>query len=984
MVDNDPVPAWSTLRRGDLQSLLVGNALLALAYFLSAEAGLLFALAHGSVSLVWPPAGIALAALVVWGPRVLPGVAVGALAANLSNGDSWPFALATALGNPAEALVGALLLTKVLRFRCAMERVRDIIGLTFLAAPASAVVAATFGATALWYLGDIPAAAYIRTWSHWWLGDSIGMIIVAPVVFAMKTHGLPTKLYTLRALEGCALTAVAALGAMLLFGSTFSDWPALSILIIPLLTIIAFRFTFREVAIANLLVAAGAVFGAGHAFGVSQPEILGRDLFTLATLLIVMSLTTQLLTALHAQRNRTEGALHDSELKHRTLFETAADAIMLMRDGRFVDCNARALDVYGCSREQILGAYPSEFSPPVQPDGRKSEESAMEKMNLALMGKPQRFEWEHCRWDKTPFTAEVSLNRLELGGETHLQAIVRDISEHKRARMALHESERKYRELVESANSIILRWNADGRITFLNEYGLRFFGYSAEEIIGRHVVGSITPERESSGRDLQQLIELICANPSAFEQNTNENMRRNGECVWVSWTNKVVFDAQARVSEILSIGTDITERLRAESALRESEARYRGLFEDSPTSLWEEDFSEVKKYIDELRRSGVTDLQAYFDAHPGMLRQCAAMAKVLDVNRATLELLQYEHREDLCAHLSQVFRDDSYDLFRKELVSLASGNKVFQAEAINHNSRGEKVHVNMTLAIVPGHEETWSRVFVSFTDISSRVRAEEELRTLNAVLENRVEQRTAELALAKERAESADRLKSAFLAAMSHELRTPLNSILGFTGIVLQGLPGPLNTEQTKQLGMVQRSARHLLALINDVLDLSKIEAGQLEVEAKPFNARESVENVVRLVTPLAEKKGLTLSVDVSPEVGELTNDRRRFEQILINLINNGLKFTEKGLVHVECVVDGNTLVTRVVDTGMGIKPEDMGKLFQAFQQIDVGLTRNHEGTGLGLNICKRLIEKMGGRIWVESEWGSGSTFSFTLPIVHD
>ena len=156
-----------------------------------------------------------------------------------------------------------------------------------------------------------------------------------------------------------------------------------------------------------------------------------------------------------------------------------------------------------------------------------------------------------------------------------------------------------------------------------------------------------------------------------------------------------------------------------------------------------------------------------------------------------------------------------------------------------------------------------------------------------------------------------------------------------------------------------------------------------MEVEAKLFNARESVENVVRLVAPLAEKKNLTLSVDVSPEVGELTNDRRRFEQILINLINNGVKFTEKGYVHVECAVDGQNLVTRVVDTGMGIKPEDMGKLFQAFQQIDVGLTRNHEGTGLGLNICKRLIEKMGGRIWVESTWGAGSVFSFTLPIVH-
>ncbi|HPO12463.1 MAG TPA: ATP-binding protein [Candidatus Hydrogenedentes bacterium] len=423
------------------------------------------------------------------------------------------------------------------------------------------------------------------------------------------------------------------------------------------------------------------------------------------------------------------------------------------------------------------------------------------------------------------------------------------------------------------------------------------------------------------------------------------------------------------------------EKNNAAATLRESEVRYRGLFEDCPTSLWEEDFSEVKRYIDELRRSGITDLRAYFTNHRDAIRQCADLIKVLDVNRATLDLLQYDRREDLCAHLSKVFHEESYALLMEELVFLAAGNAVFQTETINRNRHGEKLHVNMTVAIVPGHEETWSRVFVSLTDISSRVRAEEELRRLNQDLETRIEERTAELALAKERAESADRLKSAFLAAMSHELRTPLNSIIGFTGIVLQGIPGPLNEEQTKQLGMVQRSARHLLDLINDVLDLSKIEAGQLEVESKPFNAAESIEKVIHLVLPLAEKKGLALSVNISPDVGELTSDRRRFEQILINLINNGIKFTEEGHVRVECMVEDKTLVTRVVDTGIGIKPEDTGKLFQAFQQVDVGLSRNHEGTGLGLSICKRLVEKLGGRIWVESEWHVGSVFTFTLPI---
>lgn len=251
----------------------------------------------------------------------------------------------------------------------------------------------------------------------------------------------------------------------------------------------------------------------------------------------------------------------------------------------------------------------------------------------------------------------------------------------------------------------------------------------------------------------------------------------------------------------------------------------------------------------------------------------------------------------------------------------------------------------------------------------------------NLILEQRVDERTSQLKEAKEHAEAADKLKSAFLATMSHELRTPLNSIIGFTGILLQQLGGPINAEQDKQLNMVRNSANHLLSLISDILDISKIEAGQLTVAAEPFSLKESVQKIVQTVRPLAEKKGLVLSVGLTDEVGIVTGDVRRVEQILLNLLSNAVKFTEQGNIAVSCACEAGNFVTTVSDTGIGISAADLEKLFKPFHQIDTGLSRKYEGTGLGLSICKRLADLLGGSIHVESRLSEGSSFSFTLPL---
>ncbi|MGB8166613.1 MAG: PAS domain S-box protein, partial [Chthoniobacteraceae bacterium] len=265
-------------------------------------------------------------------------------------------------------------------------------------------------------------------------------------------------------------------------------------------------------------------------------------------------------------------------------------------------------------------------------------------------------------------------------------------------------------------------------------------------------------------------------------------------------------------------------------------------------------------------------------------------------------------------------------------------------------------------------------------EVIQRQQAEAALREARDNLEIKVADRTRDLEEANERLKELDRLKSEFVATMSHELRTPLNSIIGFTGILRQGLAGPLNPEQLKQLGMVHFSARHLLGLINDLLDLSRIESGKMEVVAESFSLEEVVEEVVQSLTPAALQKKLTLETQLDPPHISVHSDRKKVFQILLNLANNAVKFTEKGTVHIGARVDANEVVLEVADTGIGIRPESIAGLFQAFRQVDGSARRVYEGTGLGLYLCKKLSNMLGGRIRAESEFGTGSRFTVNLP----
>ncbi|MDD2331970.1 MAG: transporter substrate-binding domain-containing protein [Candidatus Cloacimonetes bacterium] len=258
-----------------------------------------------------------------------------------------------------------------------------------------------------------------------------------------------------------------------------------------------------------------------------------------------------------------------------------------------------------------------------------------------------------------------------------------------------------------------------------------------------------------------------------------------------------------------------------------------------------------------------------------------------------------------------------------------------------------------------------------------------QLEISNREMEERIISRTLDLEEAMERARDADHLKSAFLATMSHELRTPLNSIIGFTGILLQGLAGKLNAEQNKQLGMVQKSARHLLALINDVLDISKIEAGQLTLAYSEFDLKASLDKLTGMLEPSIKAKGLDLIFECDKRIGLIWSDQRRLEQVILNLLSNAMKFTDHGYVKITAHLDGDYCQVTVQDTGIGMKEEDQSKLFEPFSQIDTGLSRKYEGTGLGLSISKRIITLLGGSIALESVPGEGSIFTIHFPVKH-
>jgi PAS domain S-box-containing protein len=503
--------------------------------------------------------------------------------------------------------------------------------------------------------------------------------------------------------------------------------------------------------------------------------------------------------------------------------------------------------------------------------------------------------------------------------------------------------------IFNSANFSSIATDAKGVIQIFNVGAERMLGYTAADVMNKITPADISDPQELIARAKALSVELGTPITPGFEALVFKASRGIEDIYELTYIRKdgsrfpavvsvtALRDAQDAIIGYLLIGTDNTarkqveeERMKLDQRLRDQHFYTRSLIESN---------------IDALM---TTDPQGI----------------IADVNKQ-MEALTGCTRDEL---IGAPFKNYFTDPGRAEtgINRVLTEGKVTNYELTARARDGTLTVVSYNATTFHDRDRRLIGVFAAARDVTELKRFEQTLKQSNADLEN--------ASLAKDR----------FLASMSHELRTPLNAVIGFTGTLLMRLPGPLTDDQESQLRTVQTSARQLLSLINDLLDLAKIESGKVEVHFERVSCQTVIDEVASALSPLAVAKGLTFEVTPAPQDCIVQTDRRALSQILINLTNNAIKFTEKGHVSLDVARrdgDGWTRTEiRIRDTGAGIPPEDKARLFQAFEQIESTASRRHEGTGLGLYLSQKLAALLGGKITCDSERGRGTTFTVVLP----
>jgi len=619
------------------------------------------------------------------------------------------------------------------------------------------------------------------------------------------------------------------------------------------------------------------------------------------------------------ERKQAAAALRESEAKYHALFQASADGILIAdrETGMFRYANPAACRLLGYSEAELTIMGVADIHPKDDLAWVVAEFEAQVRGDKTLAaGVP-------ClRKDGAIVYADINGVGMSVDGRVCNAGFFRDITERKRTEEALRESEERFRAIFQTAQDSIFIKDRALRYSFVNPAMERLFDRSASELVGRTQAELFG---EASKEYHQAIDSRVLAGETMAEDNTLpvQGTPRTFHVVKVPMR-----DPAGQIIGLCGISRDITERKRAEQALREAEEQFRLLFAATPlpTFLWD---LETLQYL-EVNDAAVS--------HSGYSRDELLRMRVTD-------LLPPEAAPAVLSQM-QVLRTQSHD--RGQGRHRLKDGRVVEVEVDAHalHFRGRRA----VLGVIQ--------------DITERKRAE------------------AEILAAKEAAEAANRAKSDFLATMSHEIRTPMNAIVGMTDLVLDT---DLSRQQRDDLNTVKASVDSLLNIINDILDFSKIEARKLDLECIEFSLKDSVDGAVKSLGVRAAEKNLELVCRYERDVpAAVRGDPGRLRQVLVNLVSNAVKFTEHGEVMVQVAKLSETakdvqLHFSVSDTGMGISREKQKAIFEPFTQADASSTRRFGGTGLGLTISSQLVEMMGGRIWVESELGKGSTFHFEV-----
>jgi PAS domain S-box-containing protein len=624
------------------------------------------------------------------------------------------------------------------------------------------------------------------------------------------------------------------------------------------------------------------------------------------------------------EQTRLQDRLRESQIYNRGLIEASPDALIAVNPDLIItDVNEQMVRMTGAPREELIGAAFREFF--TDPD--HADDAVRETLRTGSV-----VDYEITLRARAGRSILVSFDaavfRDSDGVVAGVFASARDITQQKRILERLHESEHYNRGLIEASPDALVTVDPELVITDVNEQMIRLSGFTRKHLLGSPFSSLFQDaDRAESG-----VREALSQKPLSNYEIVLR--KRSGQKIPVAVNAGPFYDMAGGVRGVLAAARDITAQKKLETDLRESQNYNRGLVESN---------------IDALMTTDV-------------------LGRITDVNRQ-MEVLTGLSREQMVGTLFKNYFTDPATA--EEAIRRVLGeDRVTDYELTMRTPHGTVV-VSYNATTFRDTNSRLRGVFASARDITEQRRLREQL-----------EQRNVELQVQNERVREANRLKSVFLASMSHELRTPLNSIIGFSEFLATKKGGNFTSEEREYLTDIRNSGNHLLQLINDILDLAKVESGRMDLNPEPFSPQQAIAEVYSVVKRMAEEKRLRLRSSVDPPLESVTIDPLRFKQILYNLVSNAVKFTEpEGEIDIRVKpVDDGWFLLEVADTGIGVAPKDFPRLFQEFEQLENGPGRRYQGSGLGLSLTKKLVELHGGRIEVKSEVGRGTTFEVLLP----